>query len=124
MAGRITTAKLYNQRRVLQRLTASRSDVGQASPPASPGGVPAAETQPPEPAWQSALDWLDAIFASLKIECRLDEAEFTEFWLQLLAQIDDEEDRLVAYKIDARCAKETLTAGRMVCSERVLCYLV
>ena len=57
-------------------------------------------------------------------ECRLDEAEFTEFWLQLLAQIDDEEDRLVAYKIDARCAKETLTAGRMVCSEKVLCYLV
>ena len=57
-------------------------------------------------------------------ECRLDETEFTEFWLQLLAQIDDEEDRLVAYKIDARCAKETLTAGRMVCSEKVLCYLV
>ena len=57
-------------------------------------------------------------------ECRLDEAEFTEFWLQVLAQIDDEEDRLVAYKIDARCAKETLTAGRMVCSEKVLCYLV
>jgi CRISPR-associated protein Cas2 len=57
-------------------------------------------------------------------ECRLDEAEFTEFWLQLLAQIDDEEDRLVAYKIDARCAKETMTAGRMVCSEKALCYLV
>ena len=57
-------------------------------------------------------------------ECRLDEAEFTRFWLQLLAQIDEEEDRLVAYKIDARCAKETLTAGRMVCSEKALCYLV
>ncbi len=57
-------------------------------------------------------------------ECRLEEAEFTEFWLQLLGEIDEEEDRLVAYKIDARCAKETLTAGRMVCSEKVLCYLV
>ena len=57
-------------------------------------------------------------------ECRLEEAEFTEFWLRLLGQIDEEEDRLVAYKIDARCAKETLTAGRMVCPEKVVCYLV
>ena len=57
-------------------------------------------------------------------ECRLEEAEFTEFWLQLLSQIDQDEDRLVAYKIDARSAKETLTAGTMVCSEKVLCYLV
>jgi CRISPR-associated protein Cas2 len=57
-------------------------------------------------------------------ECRLDEAEFTEFWLQLLGKIDEEEDRIVAYKIDARCAKETMTAGRMVCSEKALCYLV
>ena len=48
-----------------------------------------------------------------------EEAEFTEFWLRLLEEIDEEEDRIVAYKIDARCAKETLTAGRMVCSEKV-----
>ncbi|MGA2662126.1 MAG: CRISPR-associated endonuclease Cas1 [Verrucomicrobiota bacterium] len=34
MAGRIITAKVYNQRRVLQRLLASRPTVGQASPPA------------------------------------------------------------------------------------------
>jgi CRISPR-associated protein Cas2 len=57
-------------------------------------------------------------------ECRLDEAEFTEFWLRLLSKIDEEEDRIVAYKIDARYAKETMTAGRMVCSEKSLCYLV
>ena len=57
-------------------------------------------------------------------ECRLDETEFTEFWLQLLDKIDEDEDRIVAYKIDARCAKETMTAGRMVCSEKSLCYLV
>ena len=57
-------------------------------------------------------------------ECRLDEAEFTEFWLRLLSKIDEDEDRIVAYKIDARCAKETMTAGRMVCSEKSLCYLV
>ncbi|MCX8157560.1 MAG: CRISPR-associated endonuclease Cas2 [Verrucomicrobiae bacterium] len=57
-------------------------------------------------------------------ECRLDEDEFTDFWLRLLEEIDEEEDRLVAYKIDARCAKETLTAGRMQCTERCVCYLV
>ena len=57
-------------------------------------------------------------------ECRLDEEEFADFWLKLLAQIDEEEDRVVAYKIDARCARETLTAGAMVCSEKALCYLV
>lgn len=57
-------------------------------------------------------------------ECRLEESEFEEFWLRLLEEIDEDEDRLVAYKIDARCAKETLTAGVMVCSEKVVCYLV
>src|SRR5438132_337807 len=57
-------------------------------------------------------------------ECRLDEGEFNEFWLQLLCVINDAEDRLVAYKIDARSAKETMTAGTMVCSEKVVCYLV
>jgi CRISPR-associated protein Cas2 len=57
-------------------------------------------------------------------ECRLQEAEFTEFWLRLLEEIDEEEDRVVAYKIDARSAKETLTAGRMVCAEKAVWYLV
>jgi len=57
-------------------------------------------------------------------ECRLDEDEFSDFWLKLLEVIDEAEDRLVAYKIDARSAKETLTAGTMVCSEKVVCYLV
>ncbi len=57
-------------------------------------------------------------------ECRLDEGEFDDFWLKLLDVIKPDEDRLVAYKIDARCARETLTAGTMVCSEKALCYLV
>jgi CRISPR-associated protein Cas2 len=57
-------------------------------------------------------------------ECRLDEDGFTDFWLRLLDVINEDEDRLVAYKIDARSAKETLTAGTMVCSEKVVCYLV
>lgn len=57
-------------------------------------------------------------------ECHLDEDEFTDFWLKLLEEIDEDEDRLVAYKIDARSAKETMTAGTMVCSEKVVCYLI
>lgn len=57
-------------------------------------------------------------------ECRLRETEFEDFWLKLLDQIDESEDRLVAYKIDARSAKQTLTAGTMVCSEKVVCYVI
>lgn len=57
-------------------------------------------------------------------ECRLEEPEFENFWLSLLEEIDEDEDRVVAYKIDARCAKETLTAGTMVCTEKAVCYLV
>jgi CRISPR-associated protein Cas1 len=94
MAGRIVTAKLYNQRRVIQRLIASHSDVGQASSPAGPDGVPAADPQNPEPSKQSglptpqsevpapqsairdpqsALDWLDALFAPISRSQSLDE---------------------------------------------------
>jgi len=73
MAGRIVTAKLYNQRRVLQRLIASHSDVGQASPPAGSGGVPAADHQNPKPTSQSALDWLDALFSPISRSQSLDE---------------------------------------------------
>jgi CRISPR-associated protein Cas2 len=57
-------------------------------------------------------------------ECHLEPGEFDEFWLKLLEVIDEEQDRIVAYKIDARCAKETETAGTMVCSEKAVCYLV
>lgn len=57
-------------------------------------------------------------------ECRLEDSEFEDFWLRLLDEIDEKEDRLVAYKIDAKSAKQTLTAGTMVCSEKVVCYVV
>lgn len=57
-------------------------------------------------------------------ECRLEETEFEEFWNRLLDALNPGEDRLVAYKIDARSAKQTRTAGVMVCSEKVVCYLV
>ena len=57
-------------------------------------------------------------------ECRLEEGDFEEFWLKLLDEIDEDEDRVVAYKVDAKSAKQTLTAGTMVCSEKVVCYIV
>ena len=57
-------------------------------------------------------------------ECHLDEEELTELWLRLLEEIDESEDRLVAYRLDARCARETLTAGIMEGSSRAICYLV
>lgn len=72
---------------------------------------------------QVCEDWGVRVQYSL-FECRLEESEFSLFWAALLAVIEESEDRLVAYKIDARCAKETLTAGQMVCSEKVVCYLV
>ena len=61
----------------------------------------------------------DSIF-----ECRLEDPEFQCFWDLLLREIDPQEDRLVAYRIDAKCAKETLTAGTMICPEQVVCYLI
>ena len=57
-------------------------------------------------------------------ECRLDQETFNDLWLEILEVIDEDEDRVVAYKIDARCAKETETAGTMVCSEKAVWYLV
>ena len=57
-------------------------------------------------------------------ECRLEDPAFLKFWDLLLAEIDPRHDRIVAYKLDARCAKLTHTAGTMVCSERCVCYLV
>lgn len=57
-------------------------------------------------------------------ECHLDEPTFQTFWLELISHIDETEDRLVAYRLDARSARRTLTAGTMVCSEKSICYLV
>ncbi len=57
-------------------------------------------------------------------ECRLDQDGLNDLWLRLLEEIDEDEDRVVAYRLDARAARETLTAGTMACSEKVVCYLV
>ena len=57
-------------------------------------------------------------------ECHLEAAEFDDFWLLLLDEIDEAEDRLVAYRLDSRSAGQTETAGTMICSEKAVCYLV
>jgi len=57
-------------------------------------------------------------------ECRLEPDEFNRLWNAMLAEMDNDEDRAVAYPLDARCVLETRTAGTMVCTERIVCYLV
>lgn len=57
-------------------------------------------------------------------ECHLTDDEFDTLWLKLLDLIDEDEDRLVAYRLDASSAKNTVTAGTMVCAEKVVCYLI
>jgi CRISPR-associated protein Cas2 len=57
-------------------------------------------------------------------ECHLDPDSFNSLWRRLLAEMDEREDRIVAYKLDARAAREIQTAGTMVCAERCVCYLV
>lgn len=57
-------------------------------------------------------------------ECRLEPEEFQRLWGELEAEMDAEEDRAVAYPMDQRCVRETRTSGRMVCTEKAVCYLV
>jgi CRISPR-associated protein Cas1 len=94
MAGRIVTAKIYNQRRVLQRLDTSRTtelrnadrelriETPSAPEPAQPASGQSAicnlqsaipEPQSALPTPQSTLGWLDALFASLKRSQTIDE---------------------------------------------------
>jgi CRISPR-associated protein Cas2 len=56
-------------------------------------------------------------------ECRLEADRFDEFWLALQLEIDPDEDRLVAYKVCAACARDIQTAGCMVCSEKAVAYV-
>jgi CRISPR-associated protein Cas2 len=57
-------------------------------------------------------------------ECRLEPDAFHLLWEELCGMIDESEDRLVAYRLDHKNARQTLTAGRMVCSSTHVCYLV
>jgi CRISPR-associated protein Cas2 len=56
-------------------------------------------------------------------ECRLEADRFEEFWIALQLEIDPDEDRLVAYKVCAACARDIQTAGCMVCSEKAVAYV-
>lgn len=109
MAGRIVTAKLYNQRRVLQRLLASRSGAAPAAPASSP---PPTELPPPSAAATSGpgtaavgeskishientLSWLDSLFAAISRSQTVDElrgyegaatARYFQAWAQFLPE--------------------------------------
>jgi len=77
MSGRIVTAKLYNQRRVLQRLGAARYDEpdgqtasgpGDALPNSASGTIANRKSE-----LDSTLKWLDALFASIRVSTTVDE---------------------------------------------------
>lgn len=70
MAGRLITAKLYNQRRILQRLAASRQ-ASSDDPSHPPDPSPALCT--PHSALPEVLAWLDSLFASLNTARSVDE---------------------------------------------------
>lgn len=51
-------------------------------------------------------------------ECWLEDAEFTTLWASLQAEIDPKVDQLVAYRLEARAARERLTVGEtMNCTQ-------
>ncbi|MBR1837007.1 MAG: CRISPR-associated endonuclease Cas2 [Kiritimatiellae bacterium] len=56
-------------------------------------------------------------------ECDLSESQFASFWSDLNAEIDPEEDALVAYRICRSCVKETLTAGIVERPAKPLYYI-
>ena len=57
-------------------------------------------------------------------ECHLEPEGFEQLWTRLQELIDPDFDRLVAYRLDAASSKHTLTAGTMVCAQKVVCYLI
>lgn len=57
-------------------------------------------------------------------ECRLHANRFELFWKVLLDEIDPNEDRLVAYKVCARCAREIQSAGAtMITNPQYVAYV-
>jgi CRISPR-associated protein Cas1 len=70
IAGRIVAAKLYNQRRVLQRLAASRTATCTPSAPSAPSAPFDPSTPSPT---HTTLAWLDTLFAPISRATSLDE---------------------------------------------------
>jgi len=56
-------------------------------------------------------------------ECRLEAEQFDRFWGRLLDEIDPDEDRLVAYKVCAACARGIRSAGTQMHYEKVVAYV-
>jgi CRISPR-associated protein Cas2 len=56
-------------------------------------------------------------------ECRLEADSFDAFWSELQALLKPAEDRIVAYKICTRCAREIRSAGTQIASEKVVAYI-
>lgn len=56
-------------------------------------------------------------------ECRLEADVFDRFWNQLLGAIDPTQDRLVAYKICAACARDIRDAGTQNHQQKVVAYV-
>lgn len=58
-------------------------------------------------------------------ECWLDEEQFASLWQRLLSAINEEKDQIAAYPIDARQAKQRITAGHSaLCTDEVSVYYV
>lgn len=57
-------------------------------------------------------------------ECEISPERFDKLWEQLLSLIDEEEDRLVAYILDAAAQKRTRTAGTMTCLQEIIVYII
>lgn len=56
-------------------------------------------------------------------ECRLEADAFDRFWSELREEIEPVDDRLVAYPVCAKCAREIRCAGTMETSEKVVAYV-
>lgn len=57
-------------------------------------------------------------------ECRLEADRFDDFWLALQGLLKPDEDRAVAYKVCARCAREIRAAGTQITPEKVVAYVI
>lgn len=67
-------------------------------------------------------DWGVRIQYSV-FECRLDARDFDQFWIELTEVIDPTVDRIVGYKICAKCAREIRSLGLQEHNEKVIAYV-
>ena len=57
-------------------------------------------------------------------ECHLTPSQFEQLWGELLALIDSDTDRIVAYRLDEKTFSKTRTAGTMVCHQKAVSYVI